>query len=46
MINIRKILSVTGNAQGFKLFLDGIPEPIPVSRSYVTEFREIVKKHL
>jgi DNA-binding LytR/AlgR family response regulator len=46
MVNIRKILSVSGNAQGFKLFLEGVTETIPVSRSYVPEFREIVRKHL
>lgn len=46
IVNIRKIQSVTGNAQGFRLFLDQIPEAIPVSRSYVPEFRDIVRKHL
>jgi len=46
VVNIRKIISVTGNAQGFELFLDGIPEAIPVSRSYVPEFRKIVKNYL
>lgn len=46
IVNIRKIRSVTGNAQGFRLFLDQVPEVIPVSRSYVPEFREIVRKYL
>jgi hypothetical protein len=46
MVNIRKIRSVTGNAQGFKLSLEGVSEPIPVSRRYVPDFREIVRKHL
>ena len=46
LVNIRKIQSVSGNAQGFRLFLDRVPDPIPVSRRYVPEFREIVKNHL
>jgi hypothetical protein len=46
LVHIRKIRSVTGNAQGFTLVLDQVPEAIPVSRSYVPEFRKIVKENL
>ncbi|MCK5055761.1 MAG: hypothetical protein KAT34_03850 [Candidatus Aminicenantes bacterium] len=34
------------NAQGFRLFLDQVQDVVPVSRSYVPEFREIVRKYL
>lgn len=34
IVNIEKIIRITGNAQGYKLHLQGIEEPIPVSRQY------------
>jgi len=33
VVNVEQVREVTGNAQGYHLHLDGIAEPIPVSRS-------------
>ena len=33
MVNLNKLVHISGNAQGYKLHLAGIDEPIPVSRS-------------
>lgn len=42
LVNLDHVKNFEGNAQGLKLFLDGIDETIPVSRSYVNT----IKKHL
>jgi hypothetical protein len=34
IVNLDAVRRVTGNAQGYKLELDGWPEPIPVGRQY------------
>ena len=34
IVNLEKIIRITGNAQGYKLYLEGIEETIPVSRQY------------
>lgn len=39
MVNREAIIEVTGNAQGLLLSLDKCEKKIPVSRSYVAEFR-------
>jgi len=46
IVNIKKIISVSGNAQGFRLFLENVKEVIPVSRRYIKEFRGIVDSYL
>jgi hypothetical protein len=46
IVNIQKITSVTGNAQGFRLFLEDGSQVIPVSRQYIREFRSIVDGYL
>ena len=33
LVNLNKVNGISGNAQGFKLELEGIDDPIPVSRS-------------
>lgn len=35
LVNLNKVKQVTGNAQGLKLFLETVEEPIPVSRKYI-----------
>ncbi len=40
VVNLEKVLHVSGNAQGLKLQLPGIEEQIPVSRNYTTSIRE------
>lgn len=39
LVNLRKVVKVTGNAQGYRLHLEGCEEEVPVSRSYVKEVR-------
>ena len=34
LVNLHKVVSVSGNAQGYKFHLDGWQEPIPVARKY------------
>jgi hypothetical protein len=44
LVNLHRVQRVTGNAQGYKLHLRGLPTPIPVARAYsevVRGLREI-----
>lgn len=34
IVNLEKVYRITGNAQGYKLHLEGVEEPVPVSRQY------------
>jgi len=43
LINMDKIVSLSGNAQGLKLQLENVSLTIPVSRRYVSQFRQIIK---
>lgn len=40
IINLRKVTAVTGNAQGYKLHIPGLEEPVPVGRNYNTLIKE------
>jgi hypothetical protein len=40
LVNLAKVQKVAGNAQGLRLTLPDVPEPIPVARRYVSEFRK------
>ena len=40
IVNLNKIKSATGNAQGLKLTLKDLDDSIPVARSYSKEFRK------
>lgn len=42
LVNLDKVTSVSGNAQGYKLYVDVAIEPVPVSRSY----NAVVKEHM
>ncbi|PKD43724.1 hypothetical protein CWD77_09195 [Rhodohalobacter barkolensis] len=42
LINIDYITSVQGNAQGYRLTIDGLEEVIPVSRSYIHSFDAVL----
>lgn len=42
LVNLDRVASVSGNAQGYKLHLDLAAEPVPVSRSY----NAVVKEHM
>lgn len=40
LVNLKLVTSVSGNAQGLKLHLDSLDEPIPVSRSLTETVKE------
>jgi hypothetical protein len=40
IVNIKKITKATGNAQGFKLILEGLEKKIPASRGYTKQLKE------
>ncbi|PQB05942.1 hypothetical protein BST85_03510 [Aureitalea marina] len=40
LVNLRRVLSVEGNASGYQLQLEGATIPIPVSRSFIPSFQE------
>ncbi|MGD8539239.1 MAG: LytTR family DNA-binding domain-containing protein [Candidatus Aminicenantes bacterium] len=44
IVNINKIQRANGNAQGYKLHLEGIDKAIPVARSYLKKFRENIRR--
>ena len=43
MINMNKIISMKGNAQGYRLKLKNLNQEIPVSRSYIKTLKEILQ---
>lgn len=43
--NINRIQRADGNAQGYKLYFEGIDKEIPVARSYSKKFKEYMKPH-
>lgn len=40
IVNLNKVIEVTGNSQGLQLHFDDDREPVPVSRSYLTSIKE------
>jgi DNA-binding LytR/AlgR family response regulator len=40
IINLDKIIHVEGNAQGYKVTLEGIEDPVPISRNFSSEFSD------
>lgn len=44
LVNLRKVISVSGNSQGYKLHLSGTDELIPVSRSLNEIIRERIEE--
>ncbi|MEX0648599.1 MAG: LytTR family DNA-binding domain-containing protein [Balneolaceae bacterium] len=45
IVNVKKINSLSGNAQGYKLALPGKEEPVPVARKYIRNFEKSVNLH-
>lgn len=43
IVNLNQIKKITGNAQGYKLSLKNIDSEVPVSRTYLKKFNEIMK---
>lgn len=44
LVNINKIQSIQGNAQGYQLSFEGAQEKVPVSRSLISEFNAVVNE--
>lgn len=44
IVNVNRILHVSGNAQGYKLSLQGTNEQIPVSRTYMKNLKDALGK--
>jgi hypothetical protein len=44
LVNMDKILKVSGNAQGLRLTIEGVDHLVPVARRYVDEFRKITRE--
>lgn len=45
LVNARKIIKVSGNAQGLQISLEGCDEKVPVSRGYLDDFRKSLREH-
>ncbi len=45
LVNARKIIKVSGNAQGLQVSLKGCDEKVPVSRGYLNQFRQALHEH-
>jgi hypothetical protein len=45
LLNVHKIAEVSGNRAGFRVRVEGHPQEIPVSRSYVDDFIEALREH-
>ena len=44
LVNLDAVAEVNGNAQGWKLRLEGVPDfEVPVSRSYIPAVRELLE---
>jgi len=44
IVNINRIQRTNGNAQGCKLYFEGVDKEIPVARSYLKKFRENMRQ--
>lgn len=43
LVNVRKVVKVDGNSQGYRLRLEGCGEEIPVSRAYAKEVKALME---
>ena len=46
LVNTQRVLQVEGNAQGLKLYIDFMPQPVPVSRANIAGYRKIAEQYL
>ncbi|NIT56621.1 MAG: hypothetical protein GWN00_10430 [Aliifodinibius sp.] len=44
IVNLMRVYSVSGNANGYKLYLKGYPEAVPVARGYGKEVMQILER--
>ena len=45
-MNVRKVVKVDGNSQGYRLRLEGGGEKIPVSRAYAKEVKALIENKI
>lgn len=43
LVNIRTVVKVDGNSQGYRLRLEGCTEEVPVSRGYAKEIKTLIE---
>ncbi|MFT3748623.1 MAG: LytTR family DNA-binding domain-containing protein [Agriterribacter sp.] len=43
LVNINRVIQVEGNAQGLKLSIDLLPQPVPVSRGNIPGYRQVAE---
>ena len=46
LVNVRRVLTVSGNLQGYRLKLTGCEDEVPVSRAYARQVRGLIKDRL
>ncbi len=46
LVNVRRVVKVVGNSQGYKLSLEGCEEEIPVSRAYAKKVRTLIENRI
>lgn len=46
MVNTQRVVQVEGNAQGLRLSVDFLPQPVPVSRANIAGYRKAAEQHL
>lgn len=46
LVNVRKVVKVEGNSQGYRLRLEGCEEEVPVSRAYAKEVKALIESEV
>lgn len=46
LVNVRRVLTVSGNLQGYRLKLTGCEDEVPVSRAYARQVRGLIEDRL
>lgn len=46
LVNVRKVVKVDGNSQGYRLRLEGSEEEVPVSRAYAKEVKMLIENEV
>ncbi len=46
LVNVRKVVKVEGNSQGYRLRLEGCEEEVPVSRAYAKEMKTLIENEV
>ena len=46
LVNVRQVVKVDGNSQGYRLRLEGCEEEVPVSRAYSKEVKRLIENKI